>query len=816
MLVGRDEIINSLANQSVRRQLVTIVGPAGVGKSSVASAIAGHTADRYANGTVFVDLASVDDERPLELALAAALGIPPAASYPTSSLIAYLSPMELLLVVDNCEHLVGPLAYLTEEIVRCAPKVDVLVTSREPLRCSGEWLYRLSPLRVPSESPPTSVDQALHSPAVCLFVESATRSLSGFRLSDANMATVVGICRELDGIPLAIQLVAARVRNFSVEELARAVSRQPLLLARGWRSANVSHHASLQSALDWTYTRLSAEEQLVFRRLAVFRGAFCAYSATEVAGVSEQERARLPDILLSLAEKSLVGSDSAEPRTPYRLLHVARSYALEKLIATGELNSLLRRHASHYSSALSNSMEQGTLTSREEWLDRYRYALDDIRAALEWAFSDSGDPDIAAQLTVASLPVMFHLCLVEEFQRWIDTALQVLERSGAHTLIPQARLHLALCSMYVNIGCQQDGVVFESAQRAVDTADRIGDELLPMMARITQIICHVERGNPAAAVQLTAQLGPLVARARDPFIGAMFDRVSAQAHHFNGDLAKARTHAQRALQYARQPVAVPIMYSTYSVDHRVSMRIILARSAWLEGRADDAAQIANEGVELARRDRPFTLAQVLAMCACPIAFWRGDLAAARTFTAELLQCGRRYGLQASVEFSRCYRLILGQLDGEDTALLGLAHPVSSLQFDHLATVSDQWLNGAMLARAEQGLTGWCTAEILRRHGERLLRKSEPGASRAADERFQQALGLARAQGAHAWEVRILMSLVRLHRHGARYDSSLQELKIAYERLQGGQDDADTVEARALLDGRCPFRENTRCSTEAIM
>jgi predicted ATPase len=807
MLVGRDEIINSLANQSVRRHLVTIVGPAGVGKSVLASAIAERTASRYANGTVLVDLACVDDQRLLELTLASALGISPSTADPTGSLVAYLSSMELRLVIDNCEHLLGPLAYIAEEIVRCAPNIDVLVTSREPLRCSGEWLYRLPPLELPAAIPPLSVDQALQSAAVRLFVQSAAKSLSGFRLSEANLAAVVSICRQLDGIPLAIQLVAARVRNFSADELARAVRRQPLLLARGWRSANVTHHASLQAALDWTYTRLTGEEQLVFRRLAVFRGPFSLPLALEIAAVSLQERAWLPQALLCLAEKSLVSFGLTNPQTPYRLLHLTRSYALEKLVAAGELDTLQRRHASHYASVLSEAAHHGAPLSHEEWLDRYRYTFDDLRAAMEWAFSAGGDQNIAARLTVAAVPIIFQLCLAAEFQRWIDIALGVFAASDTHSLIPQAQLCLTSCVLYFHFGYSQETVLLESAQRAVDSADLSGDELLRVMARVNQIVCDLQTGNPPAAVARLAQLAELVARASEPIAGALFDRVSAQVHHYNGDFAKARTHARRALHFARQPVAVPMIYSAYSLDHRISMRVILACSAWLEGRADEAVQIANECVELARLDRPFALGQVLSLCACPIAFWRGDLPAARSFTAELLQCARRFGLDASGEFSRCYRLVLGRLEGEDTDLVGPAHPANTLQFDHLATLSDQWLNGATLARAEQGLTGWCTAEILRRHGEMLLQKGETGAFHAADCRFRQALGIARAQGAHAWEVRICMSLARLHRqaaqHGqsAQYTAALQELATAHGRLQQGHDDADAIQARRLLEGQ---------------
>src|SRR5262249_39220034 len=158
--------------------------------------------------------------------------------------------------------------------------------------------------------------------------------------------------------------------------------------------------------------------------------------------------------------------------------------------------------------------------------------------------------------------------------------------------------------------------------------------------------------------------------------------------------------------------AAPIFYAAHTLDHRISMRIILARSAWLEGRAAEGKRIADECIALGRLDRPFVLAQVLTLCACPIAFWRGDLSAARSFTAELMQCAMRFSLGPSVDFARCCQLILGQLAGEDTALLGPAHPANNLQLDHLCTLSDLWLNGATLARAEHGLTGWCTAEIL--------------------------------------------------------------------------------------------------------
>ena len=799
MLLGRDEIIDSLANQRLRRRLVTIVGPAGVGKSCVANAIAERTASRYQSGAVKVDLASIDDEHLLDVVLASSFGMSPQSSDPRGSLIAYLSSVELLLVIDNCEHVVGALAYITEEIARHAPKIDILVTSREPLRCNGEWLYRLSPLTVPSESSSLTIEQAMQNPSVRLFAQSAARSLSGFELSEANTPAVVGICRELDGIPLAIQLVAARVRNFSIEELARAVSRRPLLLTRGWRSANVTHHASLQAALDWTYTRLTEEEQLVFRRLAVFRGAFSLASAMNVAGVTMTDRAQLPETLLSLVDKSLVSLEMNRPQTPYHLLRVTRSYALEKLIAEGELNTLLQRHASHYSSVLRASAHQGVPMSREEWLNRHQYALDDIRAALEWAFSDAGDPDTGAWLAVASLPVMYQLCRAREFQSWANKALEVLSRDEPDTLIPQVSLVVALGALYMHVGCEEEAALFAALQRAVDLSDRTDDELLRATIRLTQIICHLLAGNPMVAVARLAELGELSAGASEPVVAVIFDRVSAQAHHFNGEFARSRIFAQRTLNSSRQPVTAPVIYSAQALDHRVSMRVILARCAWLEGRPDEAAQIAEECVNLARLEGPITLAQVLGLCACPVSFWRGDLKAARAFTEELTQCSKLLGLSTSLDFASCYRLVLGRLTHEDTSFLGPVHPANMLQLDHLSTLSDQWLNCATLSRAEQGLTGWCTAEILRRHGELLVQTLDMNFCHTADHFFKRALTIARAQGAHAWEVRACMSLVRLHRQGPQYQSALQDLAIAYGSLRGGGYDEDSNEAGRLLE-----------------
>jgi DNA-binding winged helix-turn-helix (wHTH) protein len=265
-IVGRDDTIAGLATQLGRRRFLTIVGPGGIGKTTVAVAVADIVRASYKDGAWFVGLASLADPDLVRSALGTALRIPPSGADPLRGLAAWLRDKTTLIVLDSCEHVIDPTAALAEAVLRAAPAVSILTTSREPLRAEGESLHRLAALELPADSVDLAAGDALHYSAVQLFNERAMAVVDGFVLADADVSAVLEICRRLDGIPLALELAAARVDVFGVHDLAAHLNDRFWLLTSGRRTA-LPRHQTLGAALDWSYQLLPEEERAVLRRL---------------------------------------------------------------------------------------------------------------------------------------------------------------------------------------------------------------------------------------------------------------------------------------------------------------------------------------------------------------------------------------------------------------------------------------------------------------------------------------------------------------------------------------------------------------------
>lgn len=340
-LLGRDALLAQLAEQLPGQRLLTLVGPGGMGKTVVALALAARMAPAF-DGTLYrVDLAGVATTEQLGAALAQALDGTAQLALP--ALLARLRERRALLLLDGCEHLIDAVAGLAERLLRDAPRLHILVTSREPLRAAGEWVHRLAPLELP---PPQAVAPALlaRCAAVQLFVERVGADGAALVLDQHNGPAVAEICRRLDGIPLALELAAGRAAFFGVHELALRLSDCFAVLTRGRRTA-LPRHQTLRATLDWSYDMLAREEQAVLGRLAVFNDAFTLAAAAAVAhgpGVAPHEVAERLD---SLAAKSLVGVETDGAAVRYRLLNTTRSYALDKLRAAGEEGIVTQRLA---------------------------------------------------------------------------------------------------------------------------------------------------------------------------------------------------------------------------------------------------------------------------------------------------------------------------------------------------------------------------------------------------------------------------------------------------------------------------------------
>jgi predicted ATPase len=332
-IIGRNGFIDSVVAELPQRRLITVVGPGGIGKTTVAVACSEALAGSYRDGAGFVDLAPVTKPEEVNAAVATVLGIAVGSTDPTRDLMQHLQKREMLLVIDNCEHVIDAAAELIEAIVGGAPRVHILATSRESLRVSGEWVRNLPPLPSPPEADDLTAAEAMSYPAVQLFVERAAAAQQGFQLSDATAPIVGEICRRLDGVALAIELAAAQADVFGLEWLVEHLDERLSIFNRGRRTA-APRHQTLSAMLDWSYRLLSEEERATLQRVAVFAGTFTLEAAIAVAAGDGICEVQVADAVGGLVSKSLATSDISGSVTQYRLPETTRAYACAKLKAS--------------------------------------------------------------------------------------------------------------------------------------------------------------------------------------------------------------------------------------------------------------------------------------------------------------------------------------------------------------------------------------------------------------------------------------------------------------------------------------------------
>jgi predicted ATPase/DNA-binding winged helix-turn-helix (wHTH) protein len=811
-MIGRAESVSAIATQLTRRRFVTIVGPGGIGKTTVALAVAEKLHATYEQGAAFVDLASVTDLRLVAGALASVLGLSINSENPTAGAVGFLREKRMLVVIDTCEHVISAVAALAEAVLKGAPGVHMLATSREPLRAEGEWVHRLPSLECPPQSAQLTVDQALEFPAIALFAERGLANLETYELTDADVAVVIEICRRLDGIPLAIELAAAVLDSYSVRELAARLDDRFRLLTRGRRTA-LPRHQTLRATLDWSYEILSDCEKAILRRLAVFNGGFTLEAAAAVAADENVSACDVPDHVTTLGAKSLVTADVSGDVVRYRLLDMTRSYALEKLEAAGELQAISRRHAEYYREVFERAGAQLQMQPADEWLGVYGHHIDNLRAALDWAFSADGDEEIGVALTAAAVPLWMHLSLMQESRTRVELALaRDSARDKRHTMQLNAALGLAL--MYTK-GAAQD--THSALTSALAAAEELHDTDYQLRALWGLCVDRLNNGVFREALEFAEAFYRIAQRSSDPLDLPIGERMIGFSLHYLGAETRARHHLERMLRrYRGEGRRSHII--RFQFDLRVTAQIILGEIFWLQGYPDQATRTIKGSIEEAIGLRhTISLCNALAK-ACPVALMLGDLAAAERFLQMLLEHSTRNALLSWQAEARCFQSVLmikrGDLANGVAALREALEELRGMSFslryaellgelaDGLCRVGEleaaQRAIDEALARAENNEERWCLAELLRIKGEIVHRAQGAGAATLAERHFRRALETARQQEQLSWELRAAMSLAELLQATDRRKEALELLSAIYARFTEGFLTSDLLRADALL------------------
>jgi predicted ATPase/DNA-binding winged helix-turn-helix (wHTH) protein len=469
-MVGRDQTVRQLLTKLMTCRFISIVGPGGVGKTTVAVAVAHAFIEGFQGDVFFVDLGAFADPRLVPAAVASALGIVPQAEDPMLGLLRFLGDRKVLLVLDNCEHVVDTTAQLAERVMNEAPQTHILATTRELLRVEGEHVHLLHSLETPPDEPGLPTAEILRYSAVQLFIERALAGGYHKELSDAEAPIVANICRRLDGIALAIELVASRVASHGVSGTAELLDNRFKVLWQGRRTA-VPRHQTLSSMLDWSYNLLSDLEKAILCRLSIFVGDFTIKAACEVAAEGQVDDALVTHALTRLLEKSLI-SMHFKRRIYFRLLDTTRAYALIKLASCGEIDRVAQRHATAFFSYLQENqfLQSG---SRTDDLAEWALQIGNVRAALDWWLSDRGDQVIGLQLATYVAPLLIRLSLFDECRRYCERTLALIDEACRGTRAEMILLEaLALSSKFTRDNSDDAHVEIERGLRLAENLQR--------------------------------------------------------------------------------------------------------------------------------------------------------------------------------------------------------------------------------------------------------------------------------------------------------------------------------------------------------
>jgi predicted ATPase/DNA-binding winged helix-turn-helix (wHTH) protein len=811
-MVGRDGIVRTLSEQLMLWRFVSIVGPGGMGKTTVAVSVAHMLLDVFDGAVFFIDLAALTDPQLVPTAVASALGLMVRTKDPLVSLLAFINSKKMLLVLDNCEHVIDVAAPLAERVVSETPQAHVLATSREALRAEGEHVHLLYALDCPPDDADLTAAEALRYPAAQLFMERAAASGHASELSDADAPSVARICQGLDGIALAIEVAASRAGSYGIQGIEKLLDNRFSLLWQGRRTAR-PRHQTLNAMLDWSYNLLSEHEKLVLRRLSVFVGAFTLRSACSVASGADADAAEVTSAIVSLAAKSLIVAIEINGSTYYRLLDTTRAYAAAKLAERGEADHIARRHASNYSEFLERD-ELIQSKFGEHDLSAYALHIGNVRAALEWALSEHGDAAVGVGLATWAAPLFIGLSLLDECKGWCERALGALDGASRGTrqeMILQEALGLSL--MFTR---GRNDQVRAAIERGLALAEALEDPLhqMQLLAGLNNLLPRL--GDFRGAAGLAEKRCIIAQRAQNRADLIMAEWVLATALHMLGDQAAAQLHCERGMACA---VELPgFNANLFGFDHRVYGCLTLARALWLRGFSDQALKTVQRAIdEAASHNHSVSICSSLTY-GSSIFLWAGDFGKTANLIEQLIAHSKRYSLEpyralglalkgelavsrnepeAGVELLRSALETLDAVQHKGMTMVFLGALAEGLR--KTLHIEEAFLTiTEAIARAEDFGGTFYLAELLRVKAQILAAMPRQDRSLAID-CLNEALTVARGQSALALELRSATTLAQLLAESGQRDQARHALTLVYDRFTEGFETMDLRIARQTLE-----------------
>lgn len=813
-MIGREQTVSTIAADLVEDRFITIIGPGGMGKTTVALAIAHALSEDFSGAVCFVDIGAVADEKLVAATIAASLGLPVQIADALPALLEYLQTLRILLVFDNCEHVIDSIATLAETLFKEGAGVHILATSREALRVEGEHVYWLPSLASPLPESSLQAADVQSFPAVQLFMERAAASGGRLELNDENAPIVAGICGRLEGIPLAIELAAGRAGSHSIAATADLLNKDLALDWHGRRTA-LPRHQTLRALLDWSYGVLPEAERLTLRRLSVLTGAFTIDAATAIVTGELRDESSALSALDALIAKCLVSVHTGDDGSPrYRLLEITQIYAREKLYEKGEAPNTARRHAEYFTKLL-DSRHGGQIdleyTGRAHAL---REHLGNIRAALAWCFPAGEappDPTLAIDLAAAAAPVFFELSLLNESCKWSAAGLAALDdstRGGRREMILQSTW--AISAMWIR-GASDE--VLAAITRGLQLADPL-DEPLQRLRMLATKHLYLTRMTDFRGALTAAQEWSVVAKqAGDETSLSIADLLQGVGWHFRGEQALARRHFETGFARAGER-----NLQLCGNDHRVRSLIVLSRTLWLCGFPERAMTTAREAVSTALLyGKPLDTCFAL-LFTVPVYLWCGHWDSVQDVLEQLVKHKHWPVLKPFHASADALRgaLLIGRNDTEQgismmqAAALKMKGERLNVISTHATCCLVQGLLTAgrpeeapmILSAARRGAVHggervlW--PELLRLQAQVLLALSSSNEPRAV-RMLERSCRIARQQSARSWELRTTVDLARIHARRGEGDIARDMLAPIFDRFTEGFATPDLQAAAHLLN-----------------